>query len=136
MVHGAYTFGKAEKLCSRKLIEALFAGGSRSMGAFPLRVVFMKRERLDGEPPVQVMISVSKRHFKRAVKRNRVKRQIREAYRLNKRLLWDAMDRKPDTALAAAFIWQTDKLFDTAEVAEKMQRLLSRMAEMVERDGG
>lgn len=63
----------------------MFAGGSRSFSIFPLRVVWLPVEELDVQ--ASILISVSKRRFKRAVKRNRIKRQIREAYRLNKQIL-------------------------------------------------
>ena len=134
MTSSPKTFGKNEKLVSKKTIDALFSGGnSRSMSAYPLRVVFMRKERCETEEPAQVMVSVSKRHFKRAVKRNRVKRQIREAYRLNKHLLHEALEQKKDTAVAMAFIWQSDELAETALITEKMQSLLSRMAEKISR---
>ena len=134
MTSSPKTFGKKEKLVSKKTIDALFSGGnSRSMSTYPLRVVFMRKERCETEEPAQVMVSVSKRHFKRAVKRNRVKRQIREAYRLNKHLLHEALEQKKDTAVAMAFIWQSDELAETALITEKMQSLLSRMAEKISR---
>lgn len=134
MTSSPKTFGKKEKLVSKKTIDALFSGGnSRSMSAYPLRVVFMRKERSETEEPAQVMVSVSKRHFKRAVKRNRVKRQIREAYRLNKHLLHEALEQKKDTAVAMAFIWQSDELAETALITEKMQSLLGRMAEKISR---
>lgn len=134
MTSSPKTFGKKEKLVSKKTIDALFSGGnSRSMSAYPLRVVFMRKERNETEEPAQVMVSVSKRHFKRAVKRNRVKRQIREAYRFNKHLLHEALEQKKDTAVAMAFIWQSDELAETALITEKMQSLLSRMAEKISR---
>lgn len=134
MTSSPKTFGKNEKLVSKKTIDALFSGGnSRSMSAYPLRVVFMRKERNETEEPAQVMVSVSKRHFKRAVKRNRVKRQIREAYRLNKHLLHEALEQKKDMAVAMAFIWQSDELAETALIIEKMQSLLGRMAEKISR---
>lgn len=81
-----YTLCKEERLYAEKRIEALFAGGS-SFIAYPLRVVYITREcNLEDESPtVSILTSVSKKRFKRAVKRNRVKRLIREAYRLNKK---------------------------------------------------
>ena len=78
------TFPKKEHLSSLLLIGKLFAGGSKSLAVFPLRAVYMPVENA-GLPAVSVLISVSKKRFKRAVKRNRVKRQIREAYRKNKK---------------------------------------------------
>lgn len=78
-----YTFPKEEHLCRKKLIEELFGKQGSSFGVYPLRIVWIKSPTpLNGSP--QVLISVSKRTFKRAVDRNRIKRLIREAYRLNK----------------------------------------------------
>ncbi|WP_460500063.1 ribonuclease P protein component [Hymenobacter agri] len=78
-----YTFPKEEHLCRKKLIEELFSKQSSSFGAYPLRLVYIKAAAPTSAPP-QVLISVSKRAFKRAIDRNQLKRLIREAYRLNK----------------------------------------------------
>ena len=86
-----YTLPKLERLNSRILIEKLFTGGSKSLPAFPLRIVYMP---VEGEhlPAVSLLISVPKKRFKRAVKRNRVKRQIREAYRKHKDCLHESLE--------------------------------------------
>ncbi|MBD2768710.1 ribonuclease P protein component [Hymenobacter sp. BT664] len=78
-----YTFPKEEHLCRKKLIEELFSKQGSSFGVYPLRIVWVASPAPTAAPP-QVLISVSKRTFKRAVDRNRLKRLIREAYRLNK----------------------------------------------------
>ncbi|WP_242203283.1 ribonuclease P protein component [Aestuariivivens insulae] len=78
----AYTFPKKEKLKSKKLIEQLFSEG-KSVTAFPLRLVFLETA-LEHNVTAQTGVSVSKRLFKKAVDRNRIKRLMREAYRLNK----------------------------------------------------
>ncbi len=123
------TFGKQERISGRKMTERLFGGNGRSLPSFPLRAVYMLMDRNEGNAPVQVLVSVSKRHFKRAVKRNRAKRQMREAYRNNKHILFDALSRRPDKALAVAFLWQADELRDSKEVEESMVALLQRIAE-------
>jgi ribonuclease P protein component len=82
------SFTKEERLCSKKLIEQLFSEGS-SFNLYPLRFIFIKQSPPSAIVP-QVLISVSKRNFKKAVDRNRLKRQIREAYRLHKTILQPA----------------------------------------------
>jgi ribonuclease P protein component len=123
------TLSKAERISSRTQIDTLFGGGSRSMSAFPVRMVYRQVERQEGEPPAQILISVPKRCFKRAVKRNRVKRQIREAYRHNKLLLNDYFDNMPGKGLDIAFIWMHNELTDTATVNSRIVSLLKRITE-------
>ena len=83
-----YTFCKAEHLCSRSRFERLLSSGF-SFISYPLRVIVYVSEREEEEFPARMAISVSKKRFKRAVKRNRVKRLVREAYRLNKFRLYE-----------------------------------------------
>lgn len=116
-------------MTSRKLMEQLFAGGHRSMSAFPLRAVYMTVPVASGSAPVQVLVSVSKRHFKRAVKRNRAKRQVREAYRQNKHIILDALHDRPGVGVAVAFLWLADTLHDSRDVAFAMSSLLRRISE-------
>lgn len=119
---------KPERLSRKKIIEKMFAGGSRSFSIFPLRVVWLPVEELD--VPASLLVSVSKRRFKRAVKRNRVKRQIREAYRLNKQPLLETLVAN-NLHLALAFIYLSDELADSALIAEKVKIALTRIAEKV-----
>ena len=95
------TFGKSERLCSRKQIEMLFSSG-KSFSAFPFRVQYLYVPRLD-ETVSQVMFPVPKKRFKRAVKRNLIRRRAKEAFRLNKHLLY--ADIPEGYTLVAAFIY-------------------------------
>lgn len=83
-------FSKAERLNSKKQIDVLFQDGiSKWKGCLRITFLFCN-EAL--EAPVQVMFSVPKRQFRRAVDRNLLKRRIREAYRLNKHDLYDKIE--------------------------------------------
>lgn len=122
------SLSKSERLCSKKVIERLFAGGARSFSLFPLRVVYLPVEELEGR--AAILVSVSKRRFKRAVKRNRVKRQIREAYRKNKQPLLDMLEARGQR-MAVAFIYLSDKLSESALLKERVRVALCRIAEKV-----
>ena len=123
---------KEERLCSQKLIDSLFNNGkSRSLSAFPVRAVYMCTPSVDSAR-VKMMVSVPKRLFKRAVKRNRIKRQLREAYRKNKQLLDNAMQ-ATDQTLLVAFIWLSDRLYTSSDVEERVKTILQRINEKEER---
>ena len=127
---GGRTFTKDERIVSRKQIDGLFAGdGSQSRAAFPLRAVFTVNKRAGAMPPAQVLISVPKRRFRHAVDRNRVKRQIREAYRLNKQLLTAAMP--ADKSASIAFIWLSSKHLPSAGIEERVRSILTQIAQHI-----
>lgn len=123
-----FTLSKEERICSKKLINELFTGNGRSMTAFPLRVVFMKRTIVDDEPRAAMLVSVPKRYFKHAVDRNRVKRQVREAFRRNKSIITQNLTDDHE-AVAMAFVWLTNEKFPSSEVENRMVRLLTRISE-------
>jgi ribonuclease P protein component len=77
-----FTYNKTEKLKSKKLIDEVFAHG-KSISAYPLRIVFIETT-LSESVKIKTGVSVPKRNFKKAVDRIRIKRLMREAYRLNK----------------------------------------------------
>lgn len=121
---------KAERLSSKAVIDKLFSGASKSFAIYPLRVVYMAVERKE-DVYASILISVPKKRFKRAVKRNRVKRQVREAYRKNKHSLLNALAGK-DYGLAISFIYLDNKLIPSVEVEEKVKSLLARVTEKLE----
>lgn len=123
-----YTLPKAERLSYQKRIDALFAS-RESFIAYPLRVVFLVHEA-DEAPPVSMLVSVSKKRFKRAVKRNRVKRLVREAYRLNKYPFWE-IARQNGKKIDIAFLYLKSELPDFSEIEKAMYKAISVLAEKV-----
>ena len=84
------TLGKQERLKSKKLIEKLYAEGD-SVKNFPLRMMYVQTVHTS-EFPCQVGVSVAKRNYKLAVDRNRLKRLMRETYRLQKQIVYNNLD--------------------------------------------
>ena len=127
------TFPKSERLTSRKLIERLVEEGS-SFSQYPFRLSWMKAE-LKEDVPAQVAMVVSKRHFKRAVDRNRIKRLMREVYRKNKSNFHKALTNK--NMKCALMLMYTGKIVpDYAEVEKKLSLTLQRFEEIIERSSG
>ena len=122
-------FGKRERIVSQKLIDGLFGGSNQSLVAFPLRIVYLYKERAKDEPPVQVLMSVPKKRFKHAVDRNRVKRQLREAYRRHKDIVDSVLGE--EEGLAIAFIWLSDRHAPSAVIDQRVTTLLERMTKKV-----
>ena len=113
-------FPKREHLCSKLLIDQLFEPGkSKSLQAYPLRMVYREADS------TQVLISVPKRLFHHAIDRNRIKRQVREAYRTNKHLL------PASTPLSVAFLWLDNKHYPTSIINKKVCNLLIRGSENI-----
>ncbi len=120
----SYTLKKAERLCSKKVIDKLFAEGE-SFLAFPIKVVF-KITELPHPVPVQTGFSVSKKIFKRAVKRNRIKRLMREAYRLNKQMLNPHAEKQQ---MAVFFIFIGKELPTFVQVEKAMKKALYKLSD-------
>lgn len=109
-----YIYPEREKLKSRKLIKQVFEEG-KTIKSYPLLVRFIETD----EETHKVGVSVAKRNFKKAVDRNRIKRQLREAYRLNKEQL---ADKKSKYAVMIIFIGR--KEVPTIQVMDKVRLLL------------
>ena len=115
------TFRKEEKLKKKTLIAELFASG-KSISVFPLKMIYLDIDH-DSTYKVQAGVSVSKRNFKKAVQRNRIKRLMREAYRKNKFLIYNSEDTKKHIFM---FIYQGKNEVSYQLMEEKMVILLER----------
>lgn len=120
-----FTLGKKERLKSRKLIERLYKEG-KSVKAFPLRMVYLQIDHTSSFP-AQVGVSVAKRNFKKAPDRNRLKRLMRETYRLQKEIVYNHVE-KPHVFMIS-YIGKEEKAYE--EIFSKMDKLLNLFVEEV-----
>lgn len=120
------TYSKAEKLKSKKLIETLFSEGN-SVSAYPLRMVYLQTPLEDGTP-IKVGVSVSKKRFKNAVDRNRIKRLLREGYRLNKAAFFSELN--TSVACMIIYIGKEGTTFDEVNAKSKLlfEKFLKKLA--------
>ena len=116
-----FSFKKEERLAREKHIQELFEKGS-SFHLHPFRVI--RRPHPEPNYPTnQVLISVSKRNFKRAVDRNLIKRRIREAYRLQKNLI-------TGNSLMLAFVYTAKEIAPFQEIKDKLQLVLEKIMKL------
>lgn len=120
----SFRFPKREKLTGKKDIEELFKDGS----SFYLRPLLIKYRRKDvsDQDAHRVLFTVSKRNFKRAVKRNLIKRRMREAYRLHKHLIHSAHI----PFYQIAFVYIDKSLLPYAEIEDKLKSSLMRLQKL------
>ena len=114
------TFGRQEKLKSAKIIASLFQQGS-SLFSFPVKLVYLPISEDTKITNHQFSVSVPKRKFKKAVDRNRIKRLLRESYRINKNLINNL------SPLAMMAIYVADKELTFQEVENSIKKILIRL---------
>ncbi len=119
------TYSKKEKLCSRKDISRLFENG-KTFYSEPFRLLWLKSE--DILPfPAMTGISVGKKSFPKAVDRNRVKRLIRETWRINKHHLYNQLE-QINIQLVIMIIYSGDKMPKYSELKERMQETIRKFS--------
>lgn len=122
----SHTFRKNEKLKSEKLIGKMFKEG-KSVSAYPLRLVYMPTSFDEDNIKAKTAVSVSKRQFKKAVDRNRIKRLMRETYRLNKPEFFNNMP----TSYAFMILYISKDEPDFKSLNHKMKRLFSKFSNKI-----
>ncbi len=123
-----FTFKKEEKLKKKKEIDRLFKKG-KSFHVYPLRWIYLKNDDDDDDDdeikfPVRMGVSVSKKKFKRATQRNRIKRLMREAWRLNKHKMYKKLDDSSSYSIMLIYTGKEEMPFHKLE--EKMKDSIRR----------
>lgn len=136
MSEHSLTLDKSERLCSRRLIDGLFAEGM-SVTSFPVRIVYRLCKSSDSSATcgATVLFSVSKRHFKRAVCRNRVKRQMREMYRRSKMPLAEYCA-AAGTDIHLAFVFGDSRLWESGALAVRFSAAFDKLLTELRQNGG
>jgi ribonuclease P protein component len=120
-----FSFTKQERLKSEKLISRLFKEGKSYM-AYPVRVVWMPIEPTPKFPsPAQIAISVPKRVFKTAVARNKIKRQIREAWRVQKHVFYENIQAK-DLHIVMMLVYVAKEQVDFKDIESGIRKVLKK----------
>ena len=113
------SFGRKEKLKSKKLITQLFEEG-KGISIYPIKLIYLPTDYKD--KPLQTGVTVSKRNFKSAVDRNRIKRLLREAYRRNKAQVFN----NTDANFAFLFLYLGKDMPTFEQLDHKMKLILNK----------
>lgn len=115
---------KSQRLHGRKAMAFLFSSG-KSFFQYPFKVI----TAVPAEPSemyVRFMVTVSKRSFKNATDRNKIKRQVREAWRTQKQPLFEAL-KKENKNLDIALIFTPKNILPSSEIKNKIKRIIERL---------
>lgn len=116
-------FPKKERLTSKKLIKELFSKGS-SFFLYPFKTFYLKN--LPDVQGGQVLITIPKKNFKNAVKRNLIKRRFKEAYRLNKQII---QNNQKAASFLVGFVYISKEILPYSEIESKLKIILKRLNE-------
>jgi ribonuclease P protein component len=125
----AFGYHKKEKLKSRTELQAIFTTG-KSFSVFPIKVFFIEKDTMGTSVPVHAGVGVGSKHFKKAVDRNRIKRLLREAYRLEKQGLPEVVSAQSKT-ISVFFLYLDKELPDYTLIRAKMKEGLEKLIKKI-----
>ena len=119
---------KSQRIYHKKAVQTLFEEG-KGFTLYPFRVVVHLYDAESQEVAIpRILVSVSKKRFHHAVKRNRVKRLIRESWRKNKAELMELCQENNKT-LDVALVYNATVILKYDEIVEKMKKVVERLVE-------
>ncbi len=124
-----YSFKREERLKSRKTISRLFSEG-HSFGQYPLRLIWLEIDDPQSPFPVQCTVSVAKKKFPKAVDRNRIRRQVKEAYRKNKHWIYEVL-KEQDAHYAFMILYVAKEALPYEDMEQAMKKMLKRFLKKI-----
>jgi ribonuclease P protein component len=132
MPYKNFSFGKSERLCSKKLIEELFSNqGVHRIVEHPFLLLW-KESQIESVYPAQVLLIVSKKLFPKATDRNHIRRQLRELYRLNKNPIYEVLEKHQKKA-AILVIYKDNKIPGSTTSKQETQVLKIQYDKLIEK---
>ncbi len=128
MTHTDASFSKGERLCGIKAVSELFSAG-RAINLPPLRIIYRILPAGDNREPLRVLVSVPRRHFRKAVSRNLIRRRIKEAWRMNKSTLKEAL-LSSGRRLEVAIIWNDTETRTWEETETAVREATGRLTRL------
>lgn len=130
----AHSFSKSERLCSKILVQNLFAKGNCAVSQFPFRIIWQPVNQPTWEFPAQVLVSVSKKNFKKSTDRNQIKRLLRELYRLNKPSLYSTLT-EMNMQVTLAIIYQSNSILRYQQLQPLFVNCLAKCLNQIKANG-
>jgi|TARA_B100000809_G_scaffold132386_1_gene130164 ribonuclease P protein component len=118
---GQFSFSKRERISEKKIIDSLFSSGKK-FSVYPFDVRFLNQDE-NSDSISKVLITVSSSKIKSAVKRNLLKRRIKESYRINKNIIYNKL-------LMIAFVYVSEEIFTFSVIDKAIKKVLKKLSEL------
>ena len=118
---GQFSFSKSERISEKKIIDNLFSSGKK-FSVYPFDVRFLNQDE-NSDSISKVLITVSSSKIKSAVKRNLLKRRIKESYRINKNIISNKL-------LMIAFVYVSEEIFTFSVIDKAIKKVLKKLSEL------
>ncbi len=125
------TLNKSERLCSKKIFDKIFAQGKTVKNDF-LKIIWVFSEN-ENNSPAKVAFAISKRNIRKATSRNFIRRRIREAYRVRKKILYTYLQNN-NLQISFVILYRASEMKNFNQIEDALNALLLKFVEKIELD--